>query len=255
MAIITVNKIQVHYNDIVALEDVSFQIEKNEFVGIVGPNGGGKTTLIKAILGLIKPTQGLIEIQQDAVLGYVPQQTSFDRHFPISVRDVILTGHLPGKFKIGYRYKEHDHQHALAVMNQLKIQDLAKRQIGQLSGGQLQRVLIARALMKHPTILVLDEPTASVDEETKTEIYNMLKILSKEMTIIMISHDMGYIETHVDRILYINKTAHCHDERMGYDDDHKLRFEKCPIDWFSEGEQIQKDLLKGKDGKYDPSDN
>jgi len=242
MSVITVDDLTVRYEQHTALSHVNFTVEEKEFIGIIGPNGGGKTTLIKAILGLKKIDEGRIVVDAKEVVGYVPQVSTFDKGFPISVMDVILTGHLPKKIKFGHRFKGHDESHALRVMTQLGIDGLASRQIGQLSGGQMQRVLIARALMNHPTVLVLDEPTASVDQGTKVDIYEMLKSLNKVITIIIITHDTTQMWPYLDRCIYINKTAHLHNHEGEAEGD---ALDVCPIDWFIEGEKIQKALTEG----------
>lgn len=242
MSVIDVTDLTVMYGQHKALDRVNFKVESNEFVGIIGPNGGGKTTLVKTILGLLKPTEGRVVIDDHQVLGYVPQVTTFDKDFPISVMDVILTGHLPRGLKFGHRFKGHDEAHALKVMQKLGIEDLANRQIGQLSGGQSQRVLIARALMNHPTILVLDEPTASVDQETRKDIYEMLKELNQTMTILMITHDTSMMWSYMNRCVYINKTAHCHTGEGEVSTDEML--EACPIDWFMEGKKIEEAMAE-----------
>ena len=243
MPVITASDLTVRYEHHTALQKVNFTIDPQEFIGIIGPNGGGKTTLVKTMLGLLKPSEGSIQIAKGEVIGYVPQVTTFDKGFPISVLDVILTGHLPKGFKLGHRFKGHDEAHAMTVMKQLGIETLAKRQIGQLSGGQMQRVLIARALMNHPTVLVLDEPTASVDPTTKTEIYEMLRNLNQTMTIIMITHDTSQMWPYMDRCIYINKTAHLHNHNGEEEEDF---LENCPIDWFIEGQKIQKAMVEKK---------
>lgn len=240
MDVLTVKGLEVKYDHMVALTQVDFQVGKGEFIGIIGPNGGGKTTLVKTILGILEPSKGSVIIEAGEILGYVPQLITFDRHFPITVEEVILTGHLPKKIKLGYKLKEH-YNHAQQVMEQLGILDLEKRQIGQLSGGQMQKVLVARALMNHPTILVLDEPTAGVDEASTEGIYEMLKDLNNYITILMISHDTKKLNHYIDRLFYINKTAHIHSvvpdvEDVSYGDN-------CPIDWYLKGEKIQSESL------------
>lgn len=241
--VIKVNDLYVNYDNTIALAGVDLDVHENEFLGIIGPNGGGKTTLVKSILGLLKPVSGKVEVVGQQVLGYVPQFTSFDRQFPITVQEVILSGHLPKRIKWFKRFDDHDTKHAATVMGRLGIENLADRQIGALSGGQMQRVLIARALMHHPTILVLDEPTAGVDETSKNDIYKMLKELNQEMTILMITHNTSEVMSYLDRVVYINKKAHVHENISG----DKLEGESCPIDWFIQGEEIQKDLLKEGD--------
>jgi len=241
MSIITVNHLNVNYEQIVALTDVNFEVSDKEFLGIIGPNGGGKTTLVKTLLGLIEPKSGSISIEKRQILGYVPQMTTFDRQFPITVKEVILMGHLPRNIKVAYKCSQHERNHAQVVMERLGIEHLQDRQIGQLSGGQMQRVLIARALMNHPTILILDEPTAGVDEQAKEDVYKMLQELNKTMTIIIVSHDTANLIGFLDRVIYINKTAHIHEHPK---DD--VTGNSCPIDWFIQGEIIQKGLLEAK---------
>lgn len=245
MGIIDIENLQVYYGQVRALESVTLSIQSGEFLGIIGPNGGGKTTTVKAILGLVKAKTGTVHIDQEAVIGYVPQLTTFDRNFPILVKEVILTGHLPRNIKIGHKCTEHEIKHAMSVMKRLNIEHLAERQIGQLSGGQMQKVLIARALMNHPNVLILDEPTAGVDETSKVDIYDMLKDLNDNITIIIISHDTVQLMPYLDRVVYINKRAHIHDNpylsirRLSNQMDPKT----CPIDWFIQGEKLQKDLV------------
>lgn len=206
MSILDVQDLQINYGKTVALHSANLSVEPCEFIGIVGPNGGGKSSLIKAVLGIIKPVKGSITMDPGETLGYVPQMTTFDRNFPITVQEVILLGHLPKRLVFGHRFSKHEKEHALFVMNKLGIADLRYRQIGELSGGQMQRVLIARALMTHPTILVLDEPTAGVDENSKKEIYAHLAELNKNMTILMITHDPMENMEFITRFVLVNRT-------------------------------------------------
>jgi zinc transport system ATP-binding protein len=241
--VIRISDLCVNYEQLEAVKNVSFDVVDKEFIGIIGPNGGGKTTLVKTILGLLAPKSGIVKICDQEVVGYVPQLTTFDRSFPITVEEVVLTGHLPTQIKLLQYFKGHEKEHARKVMERLGIADLKKRQIGALSGGQMQRVLICRALMNHPTILILDEPTAGVDELAKDDIYTMLQDLNKNMTILMITHDTSQLIKHLDRVIYINKTAHIH-----FLDKNKQMFDEngCPIEWFIQGEQIQRRLMENK---------
>lgn len=249
---ITIDNITVKYEETVALSNINLSIRDKEFIGIIGPNGGGKTTLVKTILGIIEPASGQVRLDKEEILGYVPQLKTFEREFPITVEEVILTGHLPRKIRFAKRFQSHEYDHAGHVMARLGIEPLKKRQIGALSGGQMQRVLIARALMNHPTILILDEPTAGVDEESKQEIYKMLQELNEDMTIIMITHDTLGLMKLFDRVVYINKTIHLHNSiNLEEDLEELVEGEVCPINWFVQGEKIQNDLMKANEESHD----
>lgn len=235
MGIIEVKDLCVDYGQIRALDNINLNVKKGEFLGIIGPNGGGKTTLLKVLLGLIKPTKGELKVNNKKPIGYVPQFTNFDRGFPISVLDVVLIGSLEGRIKFFHKFNKNQIKKAEDIMKSLSILDFKDRQISQLSGGQLQKVLIARALMVDPEIMILDEPTASLDANAKTDIYNLLKELNKEKTIIVVSHDMGVINSYIDTVACLNKNLHYHG------DDSKLRqntLEKvygCPVELVAHG--------------------
>lgn len=192
------------------LSDATFHIEEGEMIGIIGPNGGGKTTLLKLILGFLKPTQGKIHLFGETIrhyskrnqLAYVPQAMRFDRQFPISVLDVVLSGllsHLPWYG----RFRTEDHQAALAALEQVHLEAFAQAPFGALSGGQAQRVLIARALVSSPQLLLLDEPTASVDTQAQADIYAILKELKGKMTILMVTHDLKTAIHLVERLICV----------------------------------------------------
>lgn len=213
---IEVKDLSVNYDSVIALQDINFKIEDKEFLAIIGPNGGGKTTLLKVLLNLLKPTKGEIIKRENSPIGYVPQATSFDRTFPINVFDVILTGRLPKKIKFFQSYTSRDKKDTEEVMASLGILDLRKRQIAQLSGGQMQKVLIARAIITNPKILILDEPTASLDIKTTMQIYNILKKLNQDKTIIMVTHDIEEVFPYIDSIAYINKALKFHGKKGFY---------------------------------------
>ncbi|MGO1527614.1 MAG: metal ABC transporter ATP-binding protein [Senegalia sp. (in: firmicutes)] len=235
MNIIEVNNLTVNYGSVTALDNINIKIKKGEFLGIIGPNGGGKTTLLKSLLGLIKPTAGEVKINNKKPIGYVPQFSNFDRNFPIKVLDVILLGKLKGKIKFLHKFKKEEVKRAEEIMESLNILEFKDRQISQLSGGQLQKVLIARALIMDPEIMILDEPTASLDANAKTDIYNLLKKLNEDKTVIVVSHDIGVINSYIDTVACLNKTMHYHG------DDTKLGKETlenvygCPVELIAHG--------------------
>lgn len=192
------------------LKDVSFQIYPGEFIGMIGPNGGGKTTLLKLILGFLKQSAGTIKIFSEVPsnsaifhrLAYVPQAVRFDRDFPISVEEVILSGLLSNLPWYG-KFRAVDRDAARSALEKVGLIHLAKASFGTLSGGQAQRVLIARALVSNPELLLLDEPTASVDSQAEADIYGLLNQLKGSMTILMVTHDLGVAIEQVGRILCV----------------------------------------------------
>ena len=223
MSKIKVEELSVYYGKTRALNNINLTINDNEFVAFVGQNGSGKSTLLKSMLGLIEPTNGKITITNGATeptIGYVPQFSSFDKTFPISVREVVLMGAIKGKVSFLFRYSNKDKERANEMMKLLNIYEFRKRHISQLSGGQLQRVLIARALMCNPDIILLDEPTASLDVDAKKHIYEILKELSKDRTVVLISHDAGIISKYVDKVALLNQ---------------RLVYYGTPADMFSKG--------------------
>lgn len=218
MNAIECSHLNVWYEDVCALDDVSLIVPEGEYLGIIGPNGGGKSTLLKTILGLLSPTSGTVSVfgrpahEASRMIGYVPQFSRFDRQFPASVMDVVLMGRLPTRLMPFFRFGKDDRSIGAEALRQLDIYDLRDRQIGQLSGGQLQRVLIARALAAQPKILLLDEPTASVDTRSKELIYSLLKELNQTLTVVVVTHDIGVISSHIRTIACLNQRLHYHGE-------------------------------------------
>jgi len=213
--IIEVKDLWFSYNGHSVLEAVNFNIREKGFVGLLGPNGGGKTTLLKLMLGLLKPDRGTISVFGEPPrkyahrLGYVPQEISFNKTFPISVTDVVMMGRL----KSGKTWSGHspeDKAAAQKVLEMLKMSDFVNKRIGELSGGQRQRVFIARALINDPEILFLDEPTASVDPQGQAEFYELLKSLNARTTIVMVSHDVMIISSYIKSIACVNQRVHYH---------------------------------------------
>ncbi len=203
------------YGAVPVLENVDLAVGAGEFLGIVGPNAGGKSTLLKLILGLLEPTAGTVRVlgrspqAASREIGYVPQYPAFARDFPVTVEQVVLTGRL-GRGRLLGGYDAGDREMARWVMTQTEIADLASRRIATLSGGQLQRVLVARALACEPQILILDEPTANIDMRVESDIFDLLRVLNQRMTILVVSHDVAFISAYVRRVACVNRTLLCH---------------------------------------------
>jgi zinc transport system ATP-binding protein len=219
------------------LESVSLVVKPRDFLGIIGPNAGGKTTLLRLILGLLKPDRGSVEIfgspPSDArgSMGYVPQYARFDTGFPIDVLDTVRMGRLGRAVSGGHG---RDREAAIAALEKVELARLAKEPIGRLSGGQLQRVLIARALASEPRILLLDEPTASVDTRIGQSVYGLLSDLAEELTIVLVSHDIGVISRYVKTIACLNVRLHYHHSRELTPDMVEAAY-GCPVDLVAHG--------------------
>lgn len=213
---IEIENLNFSIDELSILENINLSIAQGDFAGLVGPNGGGKTTLLKLILGLYKAQSGKIKIfnepvkKQRKLIGYVPQYANFNSDFPISVRDTVLQGRL-GLTNILGGYGKNDKTIATKVMQETEIVDLANRSIQSLSGGQMQRVLVARALAAEPEILLLDEPTANIDQRAEKDIFDLFKIINQRMTILIISHDIGFVSDYINKVFCLNKTLVCHD--------------------------------------------
>ncbi len=214
---VTLKNLSVSIGGAKILDGISMRVCRGEFLGLIGPNGGGKTTLLRVILGLQKPTSGSVKVfGKDPVesrkrVGYVPQRLFFDRDFPITVGEIALMGRLSAK-KMFAGYGSEDKALAEDALGTVGLAGLKKRQVGELSGGELQRLLLARALASEPELLLLDEPTASIDPAMKTTIYDLLDKLRESMTIILVTHDTGTISKHVSRIACLNCTMSMHEE-------------------------------------------
>jgi zinc transport system ATP-binding protein len=241
MNAVEIQNLNMDYENLSALKDVDITIKDKEFIAILGPNGGGKSTLLKVILGLIKPTSGQVKVYGENPqnkrnsIGYVPQFSSFEKAFPINVIDVVLMGRLKFGMNFFHKYSKEDIEYAKSIMNMLEIYELRNRQIGQLSGGQMQKVLIARALCTEPNLLLLDEPTASLDVQSKTSIYSLLKDINKDMTIIVVTHDTGFVFSYIDKIACLNQKLFYHGEPE-LDRKTMDRVYGCPVDAISHGD-------------------
>lgn len=190
------------------LQNVSFTVAKGECIGLIGPNGGGKTTLLRLIMGFLTPTHGRISLfgkspkRHPNGIGYVPQSLRFDKYFPITVRELVLGGRL-SQLPWWGRFSRKDTEHAEHALHKVGLEKLADRPFGTLSGGQMQRALIARALAQEPKILLLDEPTASVDIQAEADIYSILDAIRSQLTILMVTHDIRAVIQHVQRVFCV----------------------------------------------------
>ena len=236
--IITIRDLGVRYDGVTALEHVSLDIYADDFVGIIGPNGGGKSSLVKAIMGIV-PYSGNIEYGAELLrgkkphIGYLPQISTFDKDFPISVREVVMSG-LQAERGLWRSYGRKEQRRVENILERASLADLGNRAIGELSGGQLQRVMLCRAIISEPRLLVLDEPTNFVDNRFENELYNLLHHLSEQMAIVMVSHDIGTISSVVRSIVCVNRHVHRHDSNIITEE--QLRNYDCPIQLVTHGD-------------------
>jgi len=211
---IEMQNVSFAYHSLPVLENVNLIVDHGEFVTIVGPNGGGKTTLLKLLLGLLHPDSGVIRVfgekPQKSRLrtGYVPQQVSLDTKFPVTVMDVVLLGRLGNR--LGGRYSSEDRRIAARALEEARLSHLANRLFSEISGGQRQRALIARALCVDPVLILLDEPTANIDPEVERNLLEILQGLNQRMTILMVSHDIGFVSQVVERVVCVNRKVVIH---------------------------------------------
>lgn len=197
------------------LEGVDLCVEEGEYLAILGPNGSGKTTLLKVVLGLLEPDRGDVRVlgrsprKARPDVGYVPQVATFDRSFPVRVRDVVQMGR-PGAWRRIGPAGRRDRERVEALLERLEIGGLARRPVGALSGGQLQRVLIARALAREPRLLLLDEPTSSLDDRVEQSLWQLFAELSERLTVVLVTHDIGAVSERVRSVACLNRVLHRH---------------------------------------------
>ncbi len=249
-----IENLSVCYGQTEAISSICLDVDEGEYLGIIGPNGGGKSTLLKAILGLIPASSGRIEIfggdirKNRQLMSYVPQFASMDRHFPITVYEVALTGRLPAGLSPFHGYTSGDKKIVDELLERVGLSDLSGRRVSELSGGQFQKMLIARALAKQPRLLLLDEPTASVDAVSGEQIFSLLAELNKNMTIILVTHDLFAISSQVKRLACLNR-------RLVYHGEPELtsnivnHLYGCPVDLIAHGvpHRVLKDHKEDRD--------
>jgi zinc transport system ATP-binding protein len=212
---IHIENLDFSYGRIPVLEKASLTIYEKDFICIVGPNGGGKTTLLKLLLGLLEPQKGSISVFGKAPaagrkwIGYLPQHANLDSKFPVTALDVVLMGRLGKTRGFGF-YTKVDRIAARDMLARVGLENISNRPLASLSGGQRQRVLIARALVSEPRMLLLDEPTSSLDDYVERELYDLLKELNKELTVVVVTHDISFVSSYVEKVVCVNKEVHIH---------------------------------------------
>ena len=235
--LLQLKNISYGYNTDPVIDQVNFDIKKGDFVGMIGPNGGGKSTIIKIIMGLLKPWSGTIDIGKNdkgapISIGYLPQYHEFDKKFPISVEDVILSGlHTANNRRA--RISRDDRKKAKEALALLGLESYNKRAIGELSGGQMQRVFLGRSMISQPDLLILDEPVTYVDNRFENEMYQLLESINSTTGILLVSHDVGQIVSFVKTIACVNGTLHYHPSNRITDK--VLESYNCPIDLITHG--------------------
>ncbi len=234
---VEINHVSLKFNEQLILHDINFSIEEKDFIAIIGPNGGGKTTLLKVILGILTPDKGQVKVfgrkpnKAKDLMGYLPQRLDFDRDFPINVFETVLMGRYHGLLK---KYSTKDHDAVIEALKNVEMDKFKDRQISKLSGGQLQRVFIARAIVRDPKLLIMDEPMSSIDPEMQRSFYELMSRLKDKMAIVLVSHDVGAVSSHVDKIACLNQKLYFH----GPVEDSANGLEQvyhCPIELISHG--------------------
>ena len=225
------------YGNNIVLDDINFTVHDNDYIGVIGPNGGGKTTLLKIILGLLKPVSGRLifnsELINSATIGYLPQISTGDLSYPINVFDIVLSGLMIRKSAFS-GMSAGDKIKAEGIIDNLGLKEFAKTSLNELSGGQLQRVFLGRAIIGEPKLLLLDEPGNFVDSAFESDFYEHLKELNNRMAILMVSHDIGTISSYIKSFACINRKLHYHpSHEITYED---MMAYGCPIQIISHGD-------------------
>lgn len=232
--LISLRNVSAGYENRVVLRDISIDIAEGDFTAIIGPNGSGKTTLLKIILGMIRPFSGNITNRARSQTGYLPQLSAIDRQFPITVETTVLTGLLRQK-KTGKSFQAKDYKQVDETLKLLEVQHLKKKPLGELSGGQVQRVFLARALVSSPRLLILDEPDTYIDHSLKNSFFDILKNLSGTVTVVMVSHDIGTVLPMVGDIACLNETLKYHGKKENLSQNLIEETYGCPFELVDHG--------------------
>ncbi len=244
-AIVEMDDVAFSYNGDTVLEEVSLEIRPGDFTAVIGPNGGGKTTLLKLMLGLLNPDKGIIRVvglpakKASSSIGYVPQDVHVNRRFPITAMDVVLMGKLAPN-KRWARKSASNRREAMAALERMEMAAHADKKIGELSGGQRQRIFIARALVTRPRLLLLDEPTSGIDAKGQTDFFKLLKELNADIAILVVSHDLLVISRYVKSVACVNKRLHYHNQAEITCDMFETLYpgalrEECPVELVAHG--------------------
>lgn len=228
--LISLSHVDAGYDGQTVVYNVSLNIYSDDIIAFIGPNGGGKTTILKVILDTLKPINGQVTRMDGLKIGYLPQINDVDLNFPISVMDVVLSGQLTGN----RLFPSHEtRQRALELLEFARLSQYKDKQIGELSGGQRQRVFLCRAIMGKPDLLVLDEPVTYMDKVAETNLYQLMPTLARQMAILLVSHDIGTISSHVKTIACVNKSLHYHATNKVSED--MLRIYESPVEIITHG--------------------
>jgi zinc transport system ATP-binding protein len=236
-ALFEMHSLSASYGAKIVLQDVDFRVNENDFIGVIGPNGGGKTTLLKVILGLLKPVKGTMVFNETLLngngIGYLPQISTGDINYPVTVRDIVLSGLMIRK-SVFSGMTSADKIKAAKVIDELGLSGMSKSTLNELSGGQIQRVFLGRAIIGDPKLLLLDEPGNFVDTTFENDFYEKLKDLNKRMAILMVSHDVGTISAHIKSFACVNRSLHYHPSHEITNED--LLAYGCPIQLVTHGD-------------------